>query len=161
MSIPMHQGNYLPTYTDRGGNHFTYCDEVAMRKYTDEVAGKRRQQNIRAFIVTLAVAIGVVIAFWITEKLDRMPKETTASGTEICVMSDASEYIGEDREMVEEELRAAGFVNVECMAKHDLVTGWITHPGTVCRVSIAGNPKFEEGDVFSVEDTVIVQYHEK
>ncbi len=52
-----------------------------------------------------------------------------------------------------------GFTDIECIPKHDLITGWIIQPGTVSRISIGGNPEFMKNDIAGKDEKVIIVYH--
>jgi hypothetical protein len=57
------------------------------------------------------------------------------------------------------KFKEAGFENIDTKAQEDLITGWLHSDGSVARITIGGNEKFNQGDAFRVDSKVIITYH--
>jgi len=80
---------------------------------------------------------------------------------QIKVPASASSWVGENYEVVAQEIEAAGFTNIDTAEQADLVSGWIKKVGDVAKVSINGDSKFKKGDRFPRDAQVIIIYHTK
>ncbi len=142
--------------------HKIYTDEAKIKEndrkekelfYRDK---QDKRNNWMAFgLIGLLLFISLVftgIGLW-------YEREEAPGEGEIAIPMSAKAYHGENYKEVVHELEAMGFENIETVPKEDLVTGWITKEGEVARISIAGDSKFEEGEIFSKEADVIVTYH--
>lgn len=85
--------------------------------------------------------------------------EKQASDAQIKVTEASKKLKGEDYEDVVAMLEKMGFSNIETAPLGDLKKGIIHKEGHVKEVSIDGNTKFKEGEIFSKEAVVIVSYH--
>ena len=68
-------------------------------------------------------------------------------------------FKGKDYSVVINDLKDAGFTNIELSPIPDLVTGWVTKDGEVESVSVDGNSDFSKGDRFSKDSKIRVDYH--
>ena len=71
----------------------------------------------------------------------------------------SKKYKGDDYQDVVVELEKMGFSNIETVPLGDLKKGIIHEDGHVKEVSINGNTKFKEGEIFDIDAVVIVSYH--
>lgn len=78
---------------------------------------------------------------------------------EIEIEQSSEEYIGENYEDVVSEMKDLGFINIETQAIEDLILGWFTEEYSVEEITIGGTTDFENGDIFTIEDEVIISYH--
>lgn len=83
-----------------------------------------------------------------------------ATGATVKVPRSSDSYHGMNCFEVEEELRAYGFVNIALLAKRDLINGWMTKPGSVEEVSIAGKTSFKKGQKVSLDARIVIIYHD-
>lgn len=72
--------------------------------------------------------------------------------------ADASVYKYKNYLDVESTLRNLGFTNIKYNILYDIVFGW-TENGEVDNVSIAGKKDFKRGEIFNVNDEVVITYH--
>lgn len=80
-------------------------------------------------------------------------------GDQIEMEQSAEEYRGENYEDVVLEMQELGFVNIETQAIEDLIFGWLTEENSVEEIAIGGITDFESGDIFDIEDKIIISYH--
>lgn len=75
---------------------------------------------------------------------------------------DFSNYglISENYEDVTYRLNRLGFTDISYRVQYDIIFG-ITKEGSVASVSIAGISKYSKGDIFKVDDPVVITYHLK
>ena len=71
----------------------------------------------------------------------------------------SKEIKGENYEDIIAEFKAAGFVNIRTIVKYDIITGWLTDDGEVESVTINGEKKYTEYEVFRPDAEIIVTYH--
>lgn len=71
---------------------------------------------------------------------------------------DASAYKYKNYLDVESTLRNLGFTNIKYNILYDIVFGW-TEIGEVDNVSIDGTKDFKRGEIFNVNDEVVITYH--
>ncbi len=77
----------------------------------------------------------------------------------IDISTSAKEFKKENYKKVEDQLRKAGFENIEIKKKDDLVAGWLNKDGDIEKVSIDGNTDFDAGDSFDKGSKVVITYH--
>lgn len=77
----------------------------------------------------------------------------------VSVSESAKYYRGKKYETAVTQLKDAGFTNIILEAIEDLKTGVVTKDGDIESITIAGNPSFEKGTVFSKDATVRIKYH--
>lgn len=65
----------------------------------------------------------------------------------------------ENYEDVLDDLREAGFTNVETEALGDLITGWLTKEGSVEAVEVDGDSEYSTEDRYPKDVEVVVAYH--
>ena len=85
--------------------------------------------------------------------------ESTPNSNEIKISASAENYKGRNYQEVVNELKAAGFSNIETVAVDDLITGWITKENSISQISINGDFKFSSGKIFPKDAKVIISYH--
>ncbi len=80
--------------------------------------------------------------------------------TRIAVPNNASSYRYDAYADVVEELRNAGFNNIEVSAQYDLTTGWLDSAriNDVETVTINGSNEFQKGDLFAPDAKVVIIY---
>lgn len=62
---------------------------------------------------------------------------------------------------IQDDLKGAGFENIELEPIYDLTIGLLTKNGSVDHVSIAGKTTFSSSDRFRYDDLVVISYHAK
>ena len=62
---------------------------------------------------------------------------------------------------IQDDLKGAGFENIELEPIYDLTIGLLTKNGSVDHVSIAGKTTFGSSDRFRYDDPVVISYHAK
>lgn len=85
--------------------------------------------------------------------------EKKASDTQIKITKSSKKLKGEDYQDVVAELEKMGFSNIETVPLGDLKKGIIHKDGHVKEVSIGGETKFKDGEIFDMDAVVIVSYH--
>lgn len=78
---------------------------------------------------------------------------------EIKMEQASEEYQGENYEDVVAAMNELGFINIETKEIDDLVLGWLTKEYSVENIVIGDKDEFENGDVFNIEDKVVISYH--
>lgn len=79
---------------------------------------------------------------------------------EVAVPASASDFKYKNCNDVQVTLEEAGFTNISTEILYDIVLGW-TSEGEVASVSIGGRTNYEKGEVFKLDDPVIITYHMK
>ena len=77
----------------------------------------------------------------------------------IKIDTSATELIGQNYEVVLEELKQKGFTNIGVEELNDLVVGWLTKDGEVEEVIINGESDFEKDSEYPVDSKVLIVYH--
>lgn len=98
-----------------------------------------------------------------TEPLEESSVETTEyilADDEIRIDFSKYNLTVENYEDVTYRLSNLGFVNISYRIQYDIIWG-ITSEGEVASVSIAGRTDYKKGDIFKVDDPVVITYHMK
>lgn len=66
---------------------------------------------------------------------------------------------GENYEDISKKFKESGFTNVTFEIEYDIITGWLTKDGEVKSVSIDGDKKYSEGDMYKVNSEIVINYH--
>lgn len=143
--------------------HKTHIDEARIKENETkehlrlkelEYKDKEDKRNNIMLLLIIGVMMLLTVFCFIMGISTNKPKDG-----EIQISVDVEDYHGEDYELVLKQLESAGFTNIECVPLGDLINGWITKENSVESVSIAGDSKFDEGDIFSKNAKVIITYH--
>lgn len=156
--------SYAIDCPEYGRNHVTYYNEPDILQYVDSYHTRNESLKIRycmSLILIVIILISSVTAVCYVYKHFSDQNLTEISENEVCLMSGAESYQGENYLLVVQEMQAMGFTNITIITKKDLITGLITKPGTVSRISIGGNPDFVKNDIFAKDSAVIIEYHSK
>lgn len=130
-------------------------ERVRLRELENEENQKIREHKEWKWF-WIGWAVFMIISFGI---LFFMAEAEKPNKNEIAIPMSSSEYEGDNYQQVLNELKNAGFTNVQTAENPDLVVGWITKDGEVERVSINGDYDFEEGDIFPKDAKVLISYH--
>lgn len=79
----------------------------------------------------------------------------------IPVPHSAISYEGDDCDDVEDELREAGFTNIELKSIKDVIIGVVTKVDEVESISINGDSSFDSDDKFPSNAEIVIKYHKK
>ena len=60
---------------------------------------------------------------------------------------------------VEQELKAAGFTNIQSTVIRDLTGSWLETDGDIENITIGGKTDFEKGEIISKDTEIIITYH--
>lgn len=75
-------------------------------------------------------------------------------------MPDSSKrYLGRTFESVVEELRAAGFINIELECQRKAKKGWLSKEGAISKISVNGQTQFEKGEWFAEGSIIRIAYY--
>lgn len=108
-----------------------------------------------------SVAIGGRTDFSATSKFPRDAKVTVQFHVAklIPLPLASKEATGMNYKDVVAAFKEAGFVNVETVAEHDIITGWLTDDGEVKQVTVNEGKKFEAGTEYRPDASVVITYH--
>lgn len=90
---------------------------------------------------------------------DNRSKEIPSMNGNIKVPTAIEDFEKKNYITIEEILKAAGFVNIRCIALNDLTMGVIKKPGMVESITINGNEIESGGEIFPKESMVVISYH--
>lgn len=158
----MRKQEYSLVNPDIPERRIAYLDENEYFRYSDSFHSRNELIKIRYLFLIVASCIILILIFLLLNRYDSYVahKATTdIQETEICIKTNAEDYIDQNYQLVIEEVKAMGFSNVLAIPKKDLVIGLFKHPGTVSRISIAGNPSFHADETYHQESKVIIEYH--
>lgn len=79
---------------------------------------------------------------------------------EAAIPKSASSYKYQNYADVQTELSEAGFTNISFEILYDIKLGW-TDEGEVDGISVDGDTKFEQGDIFKKDVDIVITYHMK
>lgn len=85
--------------------------------------------------------------------------ETTLTDDQARIPGSSDDFKDEDFQDVVDTFTDAGFTEVSTTPMDDLVTGWLSDPGSVEDVEIGGIASFDAGNVFQRDVSVVVRYH--
>ena len=128
----------------------------AVRLKEIEAQDKEDRRSWIGSLVLVLVGLFILFGLWFFIWNDSKSDENL-----IKVPASASSWVGENYEVVAQEIEAAGFTNIDTTEQADLVAGWIKKVGDVAKVSINGDSKFKKGDSFPKDAQVIIIYHTK
>lgn len=75
-------------------------------------------------------------------------------------MPDSSKrYLGRTFEGVVEELRTAGFSNIELECQYRAKKSWLSKEGAISKISVNGQTQFEKGEWFAEEAVIRIAYY--
>lgn len=145
--------------------HKTYTDEARIKEYETkehlrlkelEYKDNEEKRNDKGFFLFIGVLMLMIVfcLMYLGGIFTKKPKDG-----EIQISVDVEDFHREDYKQVLKQLESAGFTNIECVPLGDLINGWLTKENSVKSVSIAGDSKFDEGDIFSKDAKVIITYH--
>ena len=60
---------------------------------------------------------------------------------------------------VEQELKAAGFTNIQTTVIRDLTGGWLETDGDIESITISGRTDFKKGEIITKDAEIIITYH--
>ena len=109
----------------------------------------------RAWLIILVMFL-VLCGLIYTENTLR-DKEIAAG--KIPIPSDGESYIGEQYQIVELELRDAGFTNILSKPLNDLSEGSIEDDGKVYKILVNGNTDFKARTLFFPDVKIFIYYH--
>lgn len=148
--------NYHETYTDEAKIKETSSKEK-IRLQEMEYADKEKKRNDKAIFISIGFLILIMLfAFGMSHYHSEKNKPNE---NQVKISANANDYKGELYEQVIKELESIGFKNFECIALKDLDNEWFTKEGAIEKISINGDFKFEDGDIFSKDAKVIILYH--
>lgn len=146
--------NYHKTYTNEAKIKENETKQnIRLKELEYQYNEKKRNDKIVFLCIGILMLISI-FCFVMAEITTPKPKDG-----EIQMSVDVENYHGEDYEQVLKQFESAGFINIECVPLGDLINGWITKENSVESVSIEGDSKFDEGDIFSKDAKVIITYH--
>lgn len=122
-------------------------------EYQEKEKEREHKQQKGALIALCSIMAVCFIVLAILLVLNK-PNEN-----EIRMVASAEEYKGDNYEQVAKELENLGFTNIEFIAQEDLVLGLINKDGSIERISINGNFKFDDYDYFPKDAEVLITYH--
>lgn len=142
---------------------YEYVDRGLIEKLEGDSKGKKIDSYVKLIMVIIFVTLVVSLFAYLERELKsvhRVKKMETTEAPQVCTRTAADDYIGEDVEIVAAEMEAMGFKDIKLIPKADLKIGLLKKQGEVVRVSVAGNPDFEPGEIYDENDTVIIMYHD-
>ncbi len=71
----------------------------------------------------------------------------------------SKEAKGKNYEIVAKQFINEGFVNLKFNIEYDIITGWFTENGEIESVTINGDKKFSENDVYRIDAEIVITYH--
>ena len=165
--------DYRSEHTENINITHKTIDEARMLKAKLDAQVRREEirQKSREFglgktlvsIVFIIVAAFFALIAWIrisnvreARELEKAKKEYEAQGL-ISPGSSSWRFLHENHNVVEAELSAAGFVNIESIKVEKKSEK--NKDGAVDRVSIGGNSSFDEDDYFSPDTKVVITYY--
>ncbi|MBD5081442.1 MAG: hypothetical protein HDT44_06720 [Ruminococcaceae bacterium] len=116
----------------------------------------KSKKDKREIILILMMLLPIII-FFLYGLHERYVN--TPNSNEVKISASAENYKGRNYQEVVNELKAAGFSNIETVAVDDLITGWITKENSISQISINGDFKFSSGKIFPKDAKVIISYH--
>lgn len=123
-------------------------ERIRLKELENEEKGKVRE-HIITFVLLIFLMGG---PFFIGES-------AKGNANEVKIPSSSKEYKGDNYKQVMQELKDAGFTDIEAVSQNDLVIGLVTKDGSIERISIDGDTDFSDGDVFSKDSRVVITYH--
>lgn len=113
--------------------------------------------------VFMIVAAGWIALFAFTSKENQKKRRrgSPSSSDEVTINESLAYCEGENINGVVAQFRSAGFSNIQAVPLNDLGILAARKDGQVESVSINGDEDFDEGDVFSKSDNVVITYHSK
>lgn len=116
----------------------------------------REERSKNRYLVGCVITMVAFIAFCFFMSIFEKP-----SSNEIAIPASADYYVGENYEKVTRQLKNMGFYsrNISYIEQEDLVKGWLIKEGAIESISINGNEKFAEGEIFSKDSQILITYH--
>ena len=88
-------------------------------------------------------------------------RQNTTSQNGIRISSAVANYYGSNYEAISALLKSSGFTNISCIPLKDitLLNALTFRKGQIETLSINGNEKVREGDLFPADATIVITYH--
>lgn len=142
---------------------YRYTDEALIKKLDGDSKDNKINSYVKLAMFVLVLILATALFRYGVSETKAFNKTRRMENTEapnVCTRTAASDFIGENVELVVAEIEAMGFSNFQMIAKEDLKLGLMKKQGEVIRVSIAGNPDFQPGEIYNENSTVVIQFHD-
>lgn len=148
---------YNKTVTINKNTTIVNRDDTEIRKAElNDLRDQRRTKSSNRMIIFYILLLILCFAFVpLAQKYDNEQEEKKLREG-IYIQTSAKEYEGKDYQIVVSELKGLGFTNIQTK---DIPPVWYKKAGTVERISINGDAKFEKQTYFLKDVPILISYY--